>query len=304
MIINHKNLLFIIAILVIYASSCSQGDFKIDDAGYKYKIVRSGNGPTFVNDQYIFMNMDYYYEDDSLLYTSTEKGIPVTMHYIDTIWDKNGQLYQGLKRLKVGDSAIFKVNCSNLYEISFRGNIPYGLNPFSEITFYIGITNMTTASEFRMWQANLYKTKQEELKKIKEEQLFEDISLIDLYLEESGIIAMELESGIRYVENIEGNGIKPEKGDRAVIHYTGHLLDGTKFVSSHDEQIPFEFTKSAGNVIKGWEQSVAEMSIGSKYTFYIPSSLAYGETGLGNIVEPNTVVVFDIELLDIKKKRE
>ena len=302
--LNHKQLFFIISLLLVFISSCSLNDFKTDDSGYEYKIVRKGNGPSFINNHYIFMNMDYYYEEDSLLFTSTEKGIPVTLQFTDTVWDKNGQIYQGLKRLKVGDSAIFKVNCADLYEVSFRGNIPYGLNPFSDITVYIGITDMMTATEFRKWQANLFETQKELLKADREQQLFEDIALIDLYLEESGLIAMELESGIRYIMHDEGNGIKPEKQDRVVIHYTGYLLDGTKFDSSYDKQEPFEFILGTANIIQGWQQSVAEMSIGSKYTFYIPSSLAYGEVGLGEIIGPNTVIVFDMELLDIKKKGE
>jgi FKBP-type peptidyl-prolyl cis-trans isomerase len=298
--INHNQLLLVMSVLIVFAGSCSQDDFKTDQSGYQYKIVRNGDGPDFINNHYIFMNMDYYYEEDSLLFTSMEKGIPVTLHYIDTVWDQRGQIYQGLQKLKVGDSAIFKVNCSDLFEVSFRGNIPYGLNPFSDITVHIGIIEMMTPAEFRIWQASLYKTRQKLLNAEREQQLLEDISLIDIYLEESGLIAMELESGIRYIVNEEGNGIKPEKRNEVVIHYTGYLLDGTKFDSSYDKQEPLEFVLGASRIIKGWQQSVSEMSVGSKYTFYIPSTLAYGEVGLGEIVGPNEVVVYDIELLEIK----
>jgi len=300
--INRSYLLFIISILIIFVNSCSQGDYKTGETGYQYKIVKDRGGPTFENNHYILMNMDYYYENDSLLFTSTIKNVPVTMQFIDTIWNRRGQIYHGLKKLKVGDSALFKVNCSDLYEVSFQGNIPYGLNPNAEITFHIGIVDMLNATEFRMWHANLYKVRQEQIKEKTDQQLFEDISLIDLHLEESGIIAMELESGIRYIIQEPGNGIKPEKGDNVVVHYTGYLLDGTRFDSSHDKNDPYEFKLGFGNVISGWEEGVAEMSIGSKYTLYIPSTMAYGEKGLGDMIEPNSVIIFDLELLDIKKK--
>jgi FKBP-type peptidyl-prolyl cis-trans isomerase len=145
-------------------------------------------------------------------------------------------------------------------------------------------------------------TRQEILKAKREQQLFEDMALIDMHLEESGIIPLELESGIRYIVKKEGSGIKPVKQDKVVIHYSGYLLDGTKFDSSYDKQEPFEFVLGGGNVIQGWHQSVAEMSLGSEYIFYLPSSLAYGEAGRGELIGPNTVIVFDIELLDIKKK--
>ena len=302
MSINNNHLLFIILLLTVLIGSCNTKDFKSGETGYQYKIVRNGEGPDFENNHYILMYMDYYYENDSLLFTWTEKNIPVTLQYIDTIWERSGQIYHGLKKLKVGDSAIFKVNCSDLYEVAFRSNIPYGLNPFSDITIEIGIISMLEPAEFRMWQANLFKTKQERIQRRKEQQLFEDISLIDIYLEEEGLVGLELESGIRYIIQKEGTGKKPEKGDKVLIHFNGYLLDGTKFDSSYEINEPYEFTLGARSVIAGWEESVAEMPLGSKITFYLPSELAYGERGLGEMVEPNTVVVFDLELLDIKKK--
>jgi FKBP-type peptidyl-prolyl cis-trans isomerase len=302
MSINRNHIVSLLALLIVLINSCNIDGFKEGETGYQYKIVRNGDGPAFENNQYLLMYMDYYDDDDSLLFTWTEKNTPVTLQYIDTIWEKRGQIYHGLKKLKVGDSAIFKVNCSDLYEVAFNRSIPYGLDPFSDITIEIGIASMLGATEFRMWQANLFKTRQEKIKKRKEQQLFEDISLIDLYLEEQGLIGMELESGIRYIVREEGSGKKPEQGDRVLIHFKGYLLDGTQFDSSYDRNDPYEFTLGAGNVIPGWENSVAEMLPGSKITYYLPSALAYGERGLGEMVEPNTVVVFDFELLEIKKK--
>ena len=120
---NPKHVLSIIIILALFFSSCNHDEFKTSDKGYKYKIVREGKGPEFQDNMFILMNMDYFYENDSLLFTSADRGVPVSMQYIDTLWDGRGQIYQGLKSLKVGDSAIFKVKCSDLYEVSFRGNI-------------------------------------------------------------------------------------------------------------------------------------------------------------------------------------
>ena len=302
MSLNHNYILFILVLLVAFTNSCSLDGFKEGETGYQYKIVRNGKGPVFENNHYVLMHMDYYSEDDSLLFTWTEKNTPVTLQYIDTIWERSGQIYHGLKKLKVGDSAIFKVNCSDLYEVAFNSNIPFGLNPFSDITVQIGILSLLDPTEFRMWQANLFKTRQERIKKRKEQQLLEDISLIDIYLEEQGLIGMELESGIRYIVREEGSGKKPEQGDQVLIHFVGYLLDGTQFDSSYEKNEPHEFTLGAKKVIPGWDQSVAEMPLGSKITFYLPSGLAYGERGLGEMVEPNTVVVFDFELLEIKKK--
>ena len=302
MIINPKYELSLILILTMFLSSCYVDEYKTSDRGYKYKVVREGKGPGFQNNQFILMNMAYYYEDDSLLFTSSDREVPVSMQFIDTLWDDRGQIYHGLKSLKVGDSAIFKVKCSDLYEVSFRGNIPYGLNPNAEITVQIGIIDMLDQTRFRMWQGSLLQSRQEKIRERRAQQFLEDINLIDIHLEAEGIIPMELESGIRYVIKNPGSGFRPEDGDRIRMHFTGYLLDGTKFDSSSDKEEPFEYVLGTGNVIKGWDESVAIMSEGAKYTFYVPSALAYGETGHGNLIVPNSVLVFDIELMEIMKK--
>lgn len=297
-----KYVLSIVFIPALLFSSCNQNEFKSSDKGYKYKIVMEGRGPGFENNHYILMSMDYYYENDSLLYTSSQRGVPVSMQYIDTLWEKRGQLYQGLKSLHVGDSAIFRVKCSDLYEVSFRGNVPYGLNPNAEITVHIGITDMIDQTGFRMWQAGLIQSRQERIRERRAQQFLEDIYLIDLYLEEQGIVAMELESGIRYIIKNPGNGIKPEEGDHITLHYTGYLLDGTRFDSSLDKQEPFEYVMGTGDVIKGWDECIAVLSEGAASTFYVPSTLAYGENGQGNLIAPNSILVFDLEMLEIMKK--
>lgn len=296
-------LIFLSASLLIALFSCNRSRFRTTHSGLKYKIIRKGAGPSFVNGNYIYLNMDYYNGNDSLLFTYKMKDIPVAIRYIDSIWDINGQIYQGLKLLKVGDSAIFKVNCTNLYEKSFRIGIPPGLEPNSEITFYVGVAKMATPEEFRSWQANLIVKRQEKEDSLKKAQLLEDIAKIDHYLDMNNEEALESESGLRYIVRREGSGRKPLKGDRISFNYTGKLLDGTIFESSQEQGQPFEFIFGYGNVIEGLEEGVSLMSKGALYTFYIPSALAYGRKGLGNTIMPNSVLIFDVELLDIQKQQ-
>lgn len=110
---------------------------------------------------------------------------------------------------------------------------------------------------------------------------------------------VKTESGLLYKVVTEGDGkTKPSKADTVVVHYTGTLIDGTKFDSSVDRGQPAEF--GVGQVIPGWTEALQLMSKGAKYQLAIPSNLAYGENGAGGTIPPNAVLLFDVELIDIK----
>ena len=98
----------------------------------------------------------------------------------------------------------------------------------------------------------------------------------------------------------EGDGKKPESGQTVSVHYSGYLVDGTKFDSSHDRDKPFEFSLGQRQVIKGWDEGVALLNVGSKAKFIIPPELGYGERGAGRVIPPNATLVFEVELLSIK----
>ncbi len=107
-------------------------------------------------------------------------------------------------------------------------------------------------------------------------------------------------SGLQYEVISEGKGPKPKASDMVKVHYTGTLINGTKFDSSVDRKEPAEFPLD--HVIPGWTEGVQLMNVGSKYKFYLPSELAYGEQGAGSI-PANSVLVFEVELLSIGKDK-
>lgn len=103
------------------------------------------------------------------------------------------------------------------------------------------------------------------------------------------------------VEDLEvGEGNEVKDGDTVSVHYTGTLIDGTKFDSSLDRGTPFEFTVGAGQVIKGWDQGLVGMKVGGKRKLTIPPELGYGKQGAGDDIPPNSTLIFEIELLEIK----
>ena len=108
-----------------------------------------------------------------------------------------------------------------------------------------------------------------------------------------------LPSGLQYQVLKQGNGEKPKATDKVKCHYHGTLINGTVFDSSIERGTPAVFGVS--QVIPGWQEALQLMPVGSKWRLFIPSNLAYGENGAGEMIEPNSTLIFDVELLDIVK---
>ncbi|WP_080905683.1 FKBP-type peptidyl-prolyl cis-trans isomerase [Parabacteroides sp. Marseille-P3160] len=115
--------------------------------------------------------------------------------------------------------------------------------------------------------------------------------------EKAGVV--ELPSGLQYEVLKKGTGAKPKASDSVKCHYHGTLIDGTVFDSSVQRGTPATFGVS--QVIPGWVEALQLMETGSKWRLFIPSELAYGANGAGEAIEPNSTLVFEVELLDIVK---
>ncbi len=107
-------------------------------------------------------------------------------------------------------------------------------------------------------------------------------------------------SGVKVQIVNEGKGRFPTKGQTVVVHYTGKLPDGKVFDSSRKTGKPFSFVLGAGQVIKGWDEGLAMMKVGSQAVLTIPPQLGYGATGAGGVIPPNATLIFEVELLDAK----
>ncbi|GAA4813838.1 FKBP-type peptidyl-prolyl cis-trans isomerase [Litoribaculum gwangyangense] len=148
-------------------------------------------------------------------------------------------------------------------------------------------------------RAYFQKKQQNEMAKRQEEAL-KNKQDGEKFLEENkakeGVVTTE--SGLQYSVLKEGTGVKPTTESRVKVHYHGTLIDGTVFDSSVDRGEPAEF--GVTQVIKGWTEGLQLMAVGSKYKFFIPSDLAYGANPRpGGVIQPNSTLIFDVELLEI-----
>ncbi|HOJ63339.1 MAG TPA: peptidylprolyl isomerase [Spirochaetota bacterium] len=141
----------------------------------------------------------------------------------------------------------------------------------------------------------IFKQKAEEKKKNYEE------FLKSLGVEMDKIIT-DSKSGLKYYVKKEGTGRKPNKGDIIVAHYAGYFENGKKFDSSYDRNEPFKVQIGVGLVIPGWDEAFLTMKEGEKRVLILPYYLAYGERGYPGVIPPKATLIFDVELLEVKKK--
>ena len=108
-------------------------------------------------------------------------------------------------------------------------------------------------------------------------------------------------SGLTITDLTLGEGAEAAAGQTVVVHYRGTLENGKQFDASYDRVTPFSFPLGAGRVIKGWDEGVQGMKVGGKLKLVIPPDLAYGSRGAGGVIPPDATLIFEVELLDVKK---
>lgn len=134
----------------------------------------------------------------------------------------------------------------------------------------------------------------------REKRIAEAVKKADAAIEELAAGFEKTNSGLRYQMIQKGDGKQAEKGKGVSVHYKGSLPDGTVFDSSYQRKQPIDFTLGIGQVIRGWDEGIQLLKVGDKARFVIPSELAYGSQGAGGVIPPNAILIFDVELMDVK----
>lgn len=175
-----------------------------------------------------------------------------------------------------------------------------GLRNIEVESFVKAFTEVINNESTSMSPEEANQTLQEYFSKQQEEMLNKNLEIGIAFLEENSKKenVVSLPSGLQYEILTEGNGPKPKATESVKCHYHGTLLDGTVFDSSVQRGEPAVF--GVNQVIKGWVEALQLMSVGSKWKLFIPSSLAYGSQGAGSSIEPNSTLIFEVELLGIE----
>jgi len=271
------------------------GDFKTTSNGLKYKFIhQDAKGKKPVLGDFVTV-IAYYKAPDTIFFDSRKSPTPYIFPIMESTY--KGDLFEGLQLMSVGDSAIFELNGDSLMLKTFRvKELPKYVKPGSTIFVHVKMTKIQPKDEF---QAEMTAKFEADAKKSQLAQAKED-SILTIYLNNNKITTPPSRSGLIYIEDVKGTGPMAQAGHTVKVHYTGRLLDGTKFDSSVDRGQPFEFEVGKGKVIKGWDEGIPKMSVGGKARLIIPSKIAYGERGAPPSISPFSTLVFEVELLEVK----
>jgi FKBP-type peptidyl-prolyl cis-trans isomerase FkpA len=310
---------FIVAIasLAVILQSCD--GFKKTETGLQYKILAdSTTGKNAEMGDAVVLHIKYENAKDTL--NTFKRGTPLTVLVQKTF---QGGLEEGLTMLSKGDSAIFRISSDSLYTKMFHDSLPKQIKPGSFTDFTVKVVKIYTKEEVKKEQQAMEQRKKD-MKKMQMDyvaqavkgmldtskaQLKKDDAIIKDYIKKNNLTAQRTENGVYYVITKQGDGPAVSPGDTVAVSYTGKLLDGKEFDSSKGRP-PFNVIVGVGQVIPGWDEALTKLNKGTVATIIIPSPLAYGKEGAKDRnssdpnayrIPPNAPLVFDIELVDVKK---
>lgn len=286
---NLKTICYAFGITIL-ATACNKYKTQVNENGLKYQIfehkddARKAKIGDIISFHLVLKN-----GSDSTLRDTYKEGIPVKMPLQTPPF--KGSFEEGLAMLATGDSAKFMISADTLFAKMMQP-MPPMIKKGSELSFTVKILSVLTQDEFQKQQTEAV-GKQKAI----------DAKVIDDYLAKNNLKdkAQKTASGLTYIQEVEGSGASPAAGDNIKVHYTGKLLSGKVFDSSKTSGKPIDFQVGVGMVIPGWDEGLMMMKKGGKRTLIIPSGLAYGPDGQPGAIPGNSVLLFDVELIDFSK---
>lgn len=298
------NVVLVVGLALLF--SCTSSNEKETPSGMKFKIVKKGDGILPKPGEVVVFQFLFKDSKDSV-WAQMTKDMPAAVLTNDSsaIVSEDG-MTQMLRMVSKGDSVVVSMSISKFFKDLVRSPMPPDVDSTLTLSYHIRVDSIMAQMDFMAYQ-------QEMMSKFREKQLAKDIATIDQYLADNNIDAVKVESGLRYVITSPGKGENAKSGQTVKVNYSGYLLDGKYFDSSVQSVAeakgifnpmrpyePYEVTIDQTGVIQGWHEALKYLNKGSKGTFYIPSSLAYGPQQRSEVIKENSILVFDLECLEIK----
>ncbi len=268
--------------------SCNQFKVSVAENGVKYQFhEHDEKGKVAKDGEVLTFHMVVKTPGDSVLRDSQKEGQPLVM--LAQKGPYKGSFEDGMKMLAAGDSATFYISVDSL----FRGPGATQLPPFAkagtDFKFQVKLLKIETQEAFQK-RAETERTARPK----------KEAGDISAYIAKNNLKnAVTLPSGVQYATTQPGTGAAPAKGDTVKVFYAGKLLSGKIFDENHKEGLTFPV--GIGQMIPGFDEAVQTMKKGEKGVIMIPSALGYGEQGSPGAIPPNSVLVFEVELIDVKK---
>ncbi|WP_242920969.1 FKBP-type peptidyl-prolyl cis-trans isomerase [Pontibacter liquoris] len=296
--------------------SCNKKDeFYTSADGLTYKIYEKNEKGAYENKgevakgdstgakvgQVVTMQMLYKNEADSVLFDSHTQKVPLMIPVMEPSF--KGGLENALMMMSPGDSGVFKISADSLFAKTFGGQpMPPFIKPGSKMTFFIKVDKVQSQQEAMADQQKIMQEQMVASQAHAKEQLKIDDAKIQQYLKEKNLAnAKKTDAGVYYIVTEPGKGADATAGDKVTVHYKLSFLDGKELESSYKGGQPFSFTLGQGQVIPGWDEALQKLNKGSKAILLIPSPLAYGEQDRGPEMPGNSILRFDVELVDVQK---
>jgi FKBP-type peptidyl-prolyl cis-trans isomerase len=282
------------ALIVAVMASCGKNRVEVTQNGLKYQIheQEDENSRKGKVGDVLTLHLTLMNSKDSVLRDTHKEGAPFQM--LLQVPPFKGSFEEGLTMLGKGDSATFYVSADSLFTRNMQP-MPPGVTKGSDIGIAVKILNIQSEDEFKKAQAADF-----------DKQKVTDDKAITAYLAKNNLTgkAQKTANGVYVVTTQAGAGTMPTTGDDISVNYTGKLMNGKVFDSNLTSPQaggkPFQLKVGVGMVIPGWEEGIMKMRKGEKATLYIPSGLAYGPRG-NPTIPANSVLIFDIDLLDVQK---
>ncbi|AMM51286.1 hypothetical protein TH61_09035 [Rufibacter sp. DG15C] len=300
--------------ITLFAPSCKNlgnDSFQKTASGLEYKLYTAGkDGGYEVKDaakvdstkmgKVMTFEMEYRTEKDSLLFSTKDNAMPIQIKLVET--PNKGSIEEAFLLLDKGDSAVFKINADTLFAKTFKAPLPPFIKKGSFLTFFVKAVNLQTEQEAMADYPKMMERQQKAMEEKALKQAPIDDKLIQEYIKKNNLTAQKTANGVYYVISQPGTGANATAGKTVSVQYKGTLLNGKEFDSSAKSNggKPIEFPLGQGQVIKGWEEGLQQFNKGSKGILLIPSPMGYGAMARGADMPANSILRFDIELVDIK----